>query len=285
MGRSAVDSAPTEVEKINPAVLPPALRARIDAAIAMVELDPWKISTESWLASLNLRKRVQRESPKSGAMGCGLFTLVLIPVSGAWNTWFGKGFLVLVLLIVVSDFWKLYGPSGWRRPQTRRLSSEMFREAMKVAGFGPIEWAAIDVVRAPRAGIEVRTEVDLLLAEDARLVAALTELGPIDLDSIKADRLRLRLALARETDPATRAALEASLALCTRRYEAATAALAVRARIDAHRELILQTLRSAGESLARRELEGEEFAAVRENAGALGAEVAAIEQAVQEMRG
>lgn len=244
-----------------PGSLPPSLALKVEAVLARALRE-----RPSTSIPVNfLRTRIEHEHPSWQGIGSAIGVIVFLWFALTLGIWFGA-----VFGIGLGAFIHCAGALAlWHRRRNARPSPQITTLAQEAAGFDEIERTAVAL------GISPRTD-------DARLVAARDAIAGADAEPIRAERLKLRLALTK-AEGDEREALEATLALCERRLEAAEGADALRRRIEAYRGLVLQSLRAAGEGLGRSSLDQTpELARIREASDALVREAGAIEAAVQE---
>ena len=263
-----------------PGSIPPSLAPKIEAVLTEARGELARVPAARRQEVKLLKARLEKANRAWEGSGCGVGVVVLV-VANFFFTASEAFFLAIVVALAVHYI----GAFVVRSKSLRAMPShELLDLATKAAGLNETETTAIGLWNAPRADADVRAEIERLLAEDARLVAAGRAISGTDTDPIRAERLKLKLAITK-ADGDEREALQASLALCERRLQAAKDADALRRRIEAYRGLVLQSLRAAGDGLGRAGAgETPELARIQEASSALLGEAGAIEAAVQEMR-
>jgi hypothetical protein len=141
-----------------------------------------------------------------------------------------------------------------------------------------------------QTGREVLAELNRLMALSRRLDEQRSELqaGATDVERIEAERADVAGQLAGATDPAARANLERSLALCETRLQNAQALRPAVQQLDAQRELIAQTLAAIQSTLTRQEsahraLTAPDVDEIQRRLAEINSEARAVESAVQEV--
>jgi hypothetical protein len=125
----------------------------------------------------------------------------------------------------------------------------------------------------------------VLEAQRQRVTAAM---GPASLEQVETEHRALTERLDQAVDPATRQAIEQSLALCEERRSHAQRLAPELGRIEAQQEVIYQTLASTHGALTRMDasptaVADPQFDRVRQSAVQIRSQTRAIEEAVQEV--
>jgi hypothetical protein len=225
------------------------------------------------------------------------FLLVLLMTQGQ-SRHFSELFPILIMPMAFTPVILMTA----QRRKRRKLPLTVVRSTLPLVGRNPSERAYCTVADEVLAstdtlGVEQgRTllgSLNDLLACMRRLDAELGQIGrgmaAQTLEQTSAERERLRERLEATNDPSARETLEQGLALCDNRLEKARSLSPLRERLEAQREMILQTFSSVQASLAGLclapaavQMQGPADE-IRESVAQIDRQTRAVEQAVEEV--